>query len=147
LVLQDLVENSTFPITASSTQAYAGSSLFRVASYSVPIYPGASYSVISQQDLENPALQRPFPADPTVPGAVSRFALGASAWVNGFPTLQATPLAIKPQASSGFGRELSVQVSIGNGPVYETKPATQQPDGTWKATLDLAQETTTAIDL
>jgi 1,4-alpha-glucan branching enzyme len=147
LTLNDLVENSAFPVVCSSTQPYAGSALFNVAAYSVPIYPEASYAIITQQNVENPAIPRPFPADPTVPGAASRFALGAGSWLDAFPAIKPIPLVIKPQQTSSFGSGLSVQVSIGNGPPYENVPATRQSDGTWQATPDLAVDTTTAIDL
>lgn len=145
--LTDLVEGSVFPVTCSSAQTYGGSPLFKVATYSASIYPAASYAVTSQQNLENPAIQRPFPADPSAPGTVSRFALGASAWIAAFPSITPIPLSIKPQLASSFTGGLSVQVSVGNGPVYETVAATLQPDGTWQATLDLALDTTSAIDL
>jgi 1,4-alpha-glucan branching enzyme len=146
LTLNDLVEGSVFPL-ACSAQPYGGSSLFKVATYSVPIYPEASYAVTSQQNVENPAIQRPYPADPSAPGTVSRFALGAGNWVDAFPAITPIPLSIKPQLASSFRGGLSVQVSIGNGPTYETVPATLQPDGTWQATPNLALDTTTSIDL
>jgi 1,4-alpha-glucan branching enzyme len=85
--------------------------------------------------------------DPSAPDTLSRFALGASAWVPTFPKIVPIPLSIKPQLASSFSGGLSVQVSVGNGPTYETVPATRQPDGTWQATPNLAQDTTTAIDL
>jgi 1,4-alpha-glucan branching enzyme len=147
LALEDLAEQSVFPLLSSSVQTYSGSSLFNVATYSVPIYPEAGYSVTSQQNVESPAIQRPFPADPSVLDAVSRFALGAGAWVDAFPTITPVPLAISPQLASSFTAGLSVQISVGNGPVYETVAATQQLDGTWLATLDVVPETTAAIDL
>jgi 1,4-alpha-glucan branching enzyme len=147
LTLQDLVENSIVPLASSAPQQYGGSSLFKVASYSVPIYAGASYAVTSQQNVENPAIQRPFPADPSVSGAVSRFVLGAGAWVSTFPTITVIPISIRPQRSSSFSGGLSVQVSTGNGPAYETVPAALQPDGTWRAAPNLALDTTTSIDL
>ena len=147
LILTDLVEESVFPVTVSPAQPYGGSPLFQVAAYSVAIYPGASYAVSSQQNVENPAIQRPFPADPTALDAVSRFALGASAWLGDFPSVGPVPLAIQPQAVSSFSGGLSVQVSVGNGPAYETVPATLQPDGTWQAMPDVALDTTTAFDL
>ena len=74
LALQDLVEKSVFPLVCSSAQPYGRSSLFKVATYSVSIYPQASYAVASQQNVENPPIQRPFPADPSALGTVSRFA-------------------------------------------------------------------------
>lgn len=147
LTLNDLVEGSAFPLTSTSAQPYPASALFNVATYSVPIYPDANYAVISQQNVENPAIQRPFPADPTARGSVSRFALGASAWLAAFPAITPIPLSIKPQQWSSFANGLSVQVSLGNGPAYETVPATLQPDGSWQSTPNLAQDTTTAIDL
>ena len=147
LTLTDLVEGSVFPLACSSAKPYGGSSLFKVATYSVPIYPEASYAVTSQQNVENPAIQRPFPADPSASGNVSRFALGAGAWIAAFPTITPIPLSIKPHLASSFRGGLSVQVSVGNGPPYETVPATLQLDGTWHATLNLAQDTTTSIDL
>lgn len=146
LTLNDLVEGSVFPL-ACSAQPYGGSSLFKVATYSVPIYPEASYAITSHQNVENPAIQRPYPADPSAPGTVSRFALGAGNWVDAFPAITPIPLSIKPQLASSFRGGLSVQVSIGNGPTYETVPATLQPDGTWQATPNLALDTTTSIDL
>jgi 1,4-alpha-glucan branching enzyme len=147
LTLQDLVENSTFPVTSSSVAPYSGSPLFNIATYTVSIYPGAAYAITTQQNLENPPLQRPFPADPSALDALSQFALGASAWLNPFPVIQAGPLSIKPQAVSNFTGGLAVEVSIGNGPVYANAPATLQPDGTYQATLDLALNIKTAIDL
>src|SRR6202158_5058380 len=147
LTLNDLVEGSLFPLASSSAQPYSVSSLFKVATYSVPIYLEASYAVISQQNVENPAIQRPFPADPSALGTVSRFALGASDWLAAFPAIRTIPLSIKPRLASSFAGGLSVQVSVGNGPPYETVPATLQPDGTWQATPDLPMGTTTAIDL
>jgi len=57
--LRDEVEQMIFPVTATSAETYTESALFRVATYAVPIYPAASYSVFSQQDVETPALVRP----------------------------------------------------------------------------------------
>jgi 1,4-alpha-glucan branching enzyme len=147
LALNDLAEGSAFPVACTSVEPYAGSPLFQVARYSAEIYPEASYSVSSQQGVESPALARPFPADPSVPAAVSRFVLGAGAWVAAFPAVERVPLSIKPQLVSSFRGGVSIQVSLGNGPDYETVPAAPQPDGTWQATLDVALDTTTSIDL
>src|SRR5271165_5952443 len=146
MALQDWVEGSVFPLVCSSVQPYSGSSLFNVGTYSVPIYPQAAYAVTSQQNVEKPPLQRPFPAEPTALDVVSRFVLGAGAWVGVFPAIVPFPLSIKPHASS-FAGGLSVQVYVGNGPSYETVPATLQPDGTWQATLDAALDTRTSINL
>jgi len=147
LSLTDLVEKSVFPLTCTASGPYPGSPLFQVASYGVPIYPEASYAVTSGQNAENPPLQRPFPADPSAPDTVSRFILGAGAWVDRFPVITSIPVSIQPQAASSFNSGVSVQVSLGNGPAYQTVPATLQPNGSWQAGLDLALDTTTAIDL
>jgi len=148
MALQDLVEKGpAFPLLCSATRPYEGSPRFKVATYSVPIYAGASYAVASQQNVELPAIQRPFPADPSAPEVVSRFALGAGDWIDAFPTIAPIPLSIKSQPVSSFTRGLTAQVSIGNGPAYATVPAALQPDGTWQATLEVALDTTTAIDL
>jgi 1,4-alpha-glucan branching enzyme len=146
LALNDLVEGSVFPLFSSSSKPYAASSLFKIAAYQVPIYPEASYAVTSM-DLEDPPIQRPFPADPSVLDTASRFILGASAWVDSFPGMATIPLSIKPQLASSFNGGLKVQVSLGNGPAYQTVPATLQNDGTWLAMPTLAPNTTTAIDL
>ncbi len=147
LILTDLVEQSTFPVTVNAIRLYAGSALFNLATCSVSIFPDASYAVSSQQNIENPTISRPFPADPTALDAVSRFALGASAWLADFPAVSPVPLAVQPLAVSSFGAGLSVQVSIGNGPPYQTVLATQRADGTWQASPELALNTTIAIDL
>ena len=147
LALTDLVEKSDFPLICSASQPYSGSSLFKVASYSVQIYPEASYAVTSQQNVEAPPIQRPFPADPSALDTVSRFVLGASSWVDAFPAVKPIPVSIKPQQTSSFVGGLFVQVSLGNAPSYQSVPATLQSDGTWQATPDLALDTTTSIDL
>ena len=147
LTLRDLVEAVNFPMACTSTRTYAGSSLFKVATYNAPIYPEASYAVTTQGNIENPPLQRPYPADPSALGTTSRFVLGAGSWLSAFPSITQIPLSIRPQQPSSFTAGLSVQVSTGNGPVYATVRATQQADGTWQATLALALNTTTAIDL
>ncbi len=146
LTLTDSVEGVAIDLVASSAPSYSGGSLFNVANYEVQIFPGASYTVTTK-DLENPPIQRPFPADPTALDAVSRCALGASAWVDNFPEITTIPLSITPQQNSSFSSGLSVQVSIGNGPPYQTVPAGLQNDGTWLASPNLAIDTTTAIDL
>jgi 1,4-alpha-glucan branching enzyme len=146
LQLQDLVEGAVFPVLSSSTKPYTASSLFKVAAYQVPIYPETSYAVACT-DFEKPPIQRPFPADPTAIDATSRFVIGASAWVASFPAIATIPLSITPQLASSFNGGLRVQVSLGNGPVYQTVRASPQNDGTWLATPTLAQNTTTAIDL
>jgi 1,4-alpha-glucan branching enzyme len=147
LLLRDNVENFTLPLIASAVQPYAGNPVFSVAAYDVKMFAGASYSVSTQNNVENPPLVRPFPADPANAGAVSRFALGASAWLVAFPAIAPATLSIQPHGATSFGAGVSAQVSIGNAPAYQTVPAIQQPDGTWLANLNLAQNTTTSVKL
>ena len=135
------------PLTASGTAPYSGSQLFNVATYSAMIYPGAAYTMTTQNNVENPPLVRPFPADPTTPGSVSQFVLGASAWVAAFPPIVSSTLAIQPHGATSFGAGVSAQASIGNAGSYQNAAAVQQADGTWLATLSLAQNTTTSVRL
>ena len=146
LTFTDMVEQATFSVTVSSVAPYAKSALFNVATCSASIFPGAAYA-LSAQNVENPSISRPFPADPAALDAVSRFALGASAWLADFPDIAPVPLAIQPLPKSSFGGGVSVQVSMGNGPAYLTVAAAQQADGTWQATAGMALDTTTAIVL
>jgi 1,4-alpha-glucan branching enzyme len=147
LVLTDVAEQLNIPIAASSVTAYAGDPLFKVATYGANIYPGANYTLSSQNNVENPPLVRPFPADPTVVGDVSRCALGASAWLAAFPTTGPVTLSIQPQPVSSFGSGVSVQVSIGNAVAYQSVPAVQQPAGTWLANLTAALDTQMSVRL
>ena len=147
MALQDLVEKSVFPLECSSMEPYSGSSLFKVATYSALIYPQAAYAVSSQGNIENPPIQRPFPGDPSIPDGLSRFALGAGGWLNTFPPVTPIGLSIKPRSVSSFAGGLSINVSIGSGPIYETVAATRQADGTWLASPVVALNTTTSIDL
>lgn len=147
LILHDEVENLDLPLTAASTDVYPGSSLFNVASYSVNIYAGAAYTLSSQNNVENPPIVRQFPADPANYSAVSRFALGASAWLNTFPMIAPGTLSIQPRDVSSFADGVSAQVSLGNSLAYETVPAIRQADGTWLANLNLTQDTTTSVRL
>jgi 1,4-alpha-glucan branching enzyme len=145
--LQDLVEQSLFPVQPVDSSVYAGSPLFRVGRYTASIYPGASYAVTSTQGVEAPPIERPFPADPAAPTATSRLAIGASAWLSSFPPVQPIPLSIKQLPASSFTAGVSVQMSVGNGPAYATVPAAQQADGSWLAHPSVANNTTTAFDL
>ena len=147
LALEDTVEGEVFPLTIASARSYGGSPLFTIGTYGAPIYPGASYTLTTRQNLENPPITRPFPADPTVPGGVSRFVLGASGWVIGFPAITSIPLSVTPQPATSFGNGLSVRASLGNGPAYDTVRASQQSDGTWEAALPLLLNTTTSVEL
>ena len=147
LSLRDEVEKADFPLAATSVTNYTGSPLFKVARYTAQIYAGASYSIATTNNLENPAISRPFPADPTNTALVSRFVVGASAWIPTFPAIVASTLSIQPHGQSSFGKGVAVQSSLGNGPAYETAAASLQPDGTWLAKVNLAQNTTTSIRL
>ena len=80
---------------------------------------------VAHSQSVNDYCYRRFTADPSVPSVVSRFALGAGGWIAAFP--QIFPLSIQPQPSSSFGGGLSLNVSVGNGPPYETASATRQP--------------------
>jgi hypothetical protein len=82
LTLLDTTEGISLPLAATATQPYAGDRLFQVAAYAVNIYPGASYTVSTQNNVENPPLSRPFPADPANAGVTSRFVLGAGDWIS-----------------------------------------------------------------
>jgi 1,4-alpha-glucan branching enzyme len=145
--VNDVIEGTAFPIACNATQRFGGSPLFQIASYTASIYPQASYALQSQNGVENPPLARPFPADPTALATVSRCTLGASAWVGAFPSVKKLPISINPQPHSSFTHGVSVQVSIGNGPVYTIVAAAQKPDGSWEANPDLAIDTTTSIVL
>ena len=147
LAVMDVVEQFPIPLSAPSVTPYAGSPLFNVATYDAEIYPGASYTLSSQNNAENPPIVRPFPADPTSPGAVSRFALGASAWLTAFPDIVSGTLSIQPHETTSFGSGVSAQVSLGNAGAYQSVAAIQQPDGTWLAKLSLAQNTTSSVRL
>jgi 1,4-alpha-glucan branching enzyme len=146
LILTDTAEGSTFQVTARASQPYPASPMFAVASYAPSIFPGAGYS-IQASGLEEPPLQRPFPADPSIPGQVSRFLLGTGGWVAGFPLPATKTLSIQPQQPSSFTGGLAVDVSLGNGPVYDTQAAKQQADGSWQARFQLLSDTITAFDL
>jgi 1,4-alpha-glucan branching enzyme len=147
LLVTDVAEQLNIPIAASSVTPYAGNPLFNVAAYGANIYPGACYTLSSQSNVENPPLVRPFPADPTVAGNVSRCALGASAWLAAFPTTAAAALSIQSLAVSSFGSGVSVQVSIGNAVAYQSVPAVRQPAGNWLANLTVALDTTMSVRL
>ena len=56
-------------------------------------------------------------------------------------------LSIMPKAASAFAGGLSISVSVGSNPSYQTVPATQQPDGTWLATPDVQLGTETSFNL
>lgn len=146
LILQDVAEGANFTVNSTSAQPYAGSGLFQVVTYQPSIYPQAAYSVTASSG-ENPALVRPFPADPADLSQVSRFALGASVWVKTLPAVSTASLIVLPQASSGFGNGLSVNVAIGNSAAYFTTAAVRGADGNWSASISVAENTTTSLQL
>lgn len=147
LAVTDVVEQVNIPLSAPAVATYGGNPLFNVATYDAKIYPGASYSLASQNNAESPSLVRPFPMDPTSAAVVSRFTLGASAWLTAFPAIVHATLSIQPHGATSFGAGVSAQVSIGNAAAYQTVAAIQQPDGTWLANLSVAQSTTTSVRL
>ena len=148
LVVTDSVEQLDLPLMASSVTNYAGSPLFNVAQYQANIYPGASYTLSTQDNVENPPLVRPFPADPADATLVSRFVLGASAWLAAFPAVVPAMLSIQPHGATCFGSGVSAQVFLGNSSVAaQTVPAVQQPDGSLTVALGLVQDSTTSVRL
>jgi 1,4-alpha-glucan branching enzyme len=148
MALTDVVEQVNIPFVAISTSPYKGNALFNVATYNTKIYPGASYTLSSQNNVESSPIVRPFPADPTIPGAVSRFVLGAGAWIAAFPTIASATLAIQPHGATVFGKGVSAQVFLGNTTAaYQNVAAAQQSDGTWQTNLTLAQNTTSCVRL
>jgi 1,4-alpha-glucan branching enzyme len=147
LLLQDVTEGQTFAALPVATQPYAGSPLFQVAAYRPSIYPQAGYSLKANTGEGSP-INRPFPANPADLTQTSRFALGASAWVDDFPSVAATAnLVIVPLSNQSFSAGLNVQLAIGNGVPYATVPATRGVDQNWKALLTVAQATTTSLRL
>jgi len=98
---------------------------------------------------ESAPITRAFPANPADISQVSRFVLGAGAWLADFPVVGASVmLVIEPQTPSSFAAGVGVQVSLGNGTsAYQSVAASKAADGTWSATLTVAQDTTTRIKL
>jgi 1,4-alpha-glucan branching enzyme len=150
LTLEDNAEGLQLPFTSTGSRPYPGSSLFQVASYRPTLYPQASYNIsVVPQSCESAPIARAFPANPADLSQVSRFALGASAWLPSFPVFtNSVTLNIEPQAHSSFSAGLSVQVSIGNSTTpYQRISAIQLPSGTWTATPTVPQGTATGIQL
>jgi 1,4-alpha-glucan branching enzyme len=147
LAVTDVVEQVTIPMPAPTVTPYEGSPFLNVAAYDAEIYPGAAYTLSTQNNVENPPIVRPFPADPAVPGEVSRFVLGASAWQAAFPKMAPATLSIQPHGTTSFASGVSVQVSLGNAGVYQSVAAVKQTDGTWLANLSVPQATTTSVQL
>ena len=148
LVVTDVVEQVNIPLMATSVAPYAGSPVFNLATYSANIYPGASYTLSTQHNLENPVIARPFPADPADATWISRFALGTSAWVANFPAVAPATLSIQPHGATSFGSGVSAKVFLGNSvSPYQTVPAVRQPDGSWLANLTVVPTTTSSVNL
>lgn len=145
LWLHDVVENLDFPVAAPRIPALGGNPLFSVGAYTVNIYPGASYTISTQNDVERPPLIRPFPADPADVTAVSRFALGTSPWLDAFPAIAPATLSLQPLPVTSFAQGVSLDVSIGNSRPYQTVEARLQANGTWSADLQLAQDIRHAV--
>jgi 1,4-alpha-glucan branching enzyme len=147
LVVTDVTEQLDMPLAASGTAVYAGNALFKVAKYDAPIYPGANYTVSSQNGVENPPIVRPFPADPTAVATVSRFALGASGWLTSFPKKAAATLSIRPLPATRFAGGFTVEVSIGNALSYQSVSPVQQPSGSWIANFSAMLDTRMSVRL
>jgi maltooligosyltrehalose trehalohydrolase len=133
-------------VQAATVSISSVSPLFKVGRYAPAIYPGATYQLRATTGEQSP-ISRPFPADPGVHAATSRFVLGAGDWLDAFPAPVASDLTIQPATPSSFGAVLSVQVATGNAPPYQTAAASLQGDGTWKASLMLAPDTTSCLRL
>ena len=148
LSLVDPVEDLTKTLVPS-VKGYPGSEFFKIACYSAPIYPNAAYSLLAPAGYENPAILRPFPADPENPPKVSRFALGVDGWLDDFPPVTETAtIVVEPRPDSSFpGEELSVQVALGSAAPYLTVHAEKKPDGSWQAILPVTPGLKTSVQL
>jgi len=147
LALTDNAEGSAINCDATVTQVYAGSSLFKIATYQPAIYPQAGYT-LSATVMESSPIARPFPANPADLTETSRFALGAGAWLKTFPAVsQSVTLVVEPKPVSSFRAGLFVQPAIGNSAPYQTVAATKNADGGWTAELSVAANITTNLRL
>jgi len=147
LVLKDLVEQIEFTVASSGVAPYGGDPLFNVGTYNAQIYPEASYNVYTTNGAESSEIDRPFPADPSSPGAVSRFVLGASAWVTDFPTIAPASVTIQAHGASCFGKGVTVQVCLGNAGTYQSVPATQSSGENWTANFKAVLNTQLSMRL
>ena len=139
LTLTDVAEGQTFVLDPVATQPYVGSPLFQVATYKPSIYPQAGYNLKANAGEGSP-INRPFPANPADLTQTSRFALGASAWVDGFPSVTTTAnLVVVPLSSQSFDSGLNVQLAVGNSVPYAIVHATKGADQNWNASLPVAQ--------
>jgi hypothetical protein len=148
LQLTDLCEESSTTYTSGLVMQYIGCPLFNVASYSLPYYPGAKYSLTAAEGVEDKSIKRSFPANPNAPGVMTQFAVGLSGWlVAGFPVFRPIALSIATKPGSAFAAGVSVKPSIGNSPAYQDVPAEQQPNGGWQAVPVVPLDTETWFDL
>jgi len=150
LTLNDVAESLQLPVSASACRPYAESPLFQIASYLPTIYPQAAYNLsVDPGGGERAPITRAFPANPADLTQISRFALGAGAWLTNFPTVATSvTLSIEPRNPSSFVQGVAVQLSLGNStPPYQSIPARLAADGSWTADLTVAQNTTTSINL
>jgi 1,4-alpha-glucan branching enzyme len=149
LTLEDVAEGLQLSVTAIASRPYAGSALFQVASYQPTLYPQAAYNLsVNAGSGESALITRAFPANPADLTQVSRFALGTGAWLQNFPVIAASvTLSVEPKDSSSFDAGLTVQLSLGNSTAYQSVPARKTANGSWTATLTVAQNTTTNIKL
>ncbi|MGA2256521.1 MAG: alpha-amylase family glycosyl hydrolase [Thermoguttaceae bacterium] len=146
LTLQDVTEEQTFAFDPVATRRYAGNSLFQVATYRPSIYPQAGYN-LQASGGESPPINRPFPANPADLKQTSRFALGAGAWVKDFPPVTTANLVVVPLSDQSFSSGLNVVLAIGNSVPYATLPTARGAEQNWKASIPVAQSTTTSVRL
>jgi 1,4-alpha-glucan branching enzyme len=132
LILDDSVDDfrQTFPPAA--TAPFPGGPPFRVATYTVPIYPEAAYQVCADGG-STAATWRPFPADPAELKSTSRFVLDAGGWLPAFLAAVTETLSIEPVSPSSFPGGLNVEAGVGGAVPHETVAAARRPDGTWEA--------------
>jgi maltooligosyltrehalose trehalohydrolase len=132
LLLIDEIDAFQQAFPAVSSARFPGARLFRVAHYSIPIYPGAAYVISAARGSTAPA-RRPFPVDPDDLGATSRFALDADGWLPTFPAATRATVAIDCASPSSFPAGLNVEIGIENGGPHQTVEAVRRPGGTWEA--------------
>jgi 1,4-alpha-glucan branching enzyme len=150
LYRNDLGEARRDPISATHDQLYMQGNLFRVASYSVEIYPDAPYTVCAANGAEGSdcSIVRAFPPDPNDVTAPARFVLGGEGWIASFPDVipSARILIEQHPSDTAFGGGIQLTASVGAAPPYETVSAIQQADGTWQATLNVVVGTRTYVN-
>ncbi|HUI64370.1 MAG TPA: alpha-amylase family glycosyl hydrolase, partial [Bacteroidota bacterium] len=138
--LVDPIENYHQSLSPT-LQPFAGSPLFLLATYSASIYPDAAYEMSFLGAVEgDPALARPFPADPDHVGNPSRLILGSAGWVSAFPTVAASvTLIAQPKSTSTFAAGVTVLTGVGEAIAHDSVQAARTPDGNWQATVTVVQ--------